>query len=186
MSSVALWYTACLTSKSIIDAQYFLALTVMLVQVAMPVPTAQPVFINLKQAFGREGGMLLSAGLHTALHNLEEHFNAARPVRHPDACTMAGQGRLLLCLNLAQVQGLANKDLAWLLRVPFTQNSVWNRIYPCSDVMHMHNVACLAYADGQTGPSGVAGHGYAHVSWGCGRRLAAFKWKYSWPDVPLR
>ena len=105
MSSNALWYTACLTSKSIIDAQYFLALTVMLVQVAMPVLTAQPVFITLKQAFGREGGMLLSAGVNTAVHNLEEYCNAARPVRHPDARTMAGQRRLLPCPNLAQIQG---------------------------------------------------------------------------------
>ena len=103
LSSVVLWYIACLTSRNIIDAQHCLSLTVMLVQVAMPVPTAQPVLFTLKQLFGREGIILLLAGVITAVHNLEVCFNAASPGRHTDACTMAGQPRLLECPNLAQV-----------------------------------------------------------------------------------
>ena len=67
----------------------------MLVQVAMPVPTAQPALFSLKQGFGREGGVLLLSGATTAVHNLEVCFNAAIPVRHPDACAMAGQRRAL-------------------------------------------------------------------------------------------
>ena len=64
----------------------------------MPVPTAQPVPFTPNQAFGREDGMLLLAGVTTAVHNSEECFNAAIPVRHPDACTMAGQRRALTCV----------------------------------------------------------------------------------------
>ena len=30
--------------------------------------------------------------------------------------------------------------------------------------MHAHKIVCLAYAGGQTGPSGVVGPGDAHVS----------------------
>ena len=65
----------------------------MLVQVAMPVPTAQPGLFTLKQGLGRQDGMLLLAGVNTAVHNLEVCFNAAILVRPPDACTMAGQRR---------------------------------------------------------------------------------------------
>ena len=91
-----MWHIACLTSKNIRDAQYCLSLTVMLVQVAMPVPTAQPVLFTLNlEDLGGEGGMLLLAGVTTAVHNPEVCFNAAIPVRHLNACTMAGQRRAL-------------------------------------------------------------------------------------------
>ena len=51
LSSVAMWHIACSTSRNIIDAQHCLSLTVVLVQVAMMVPTAQPVLFTLRQAF---------------------------------------------------------------------------------------------------------------------------------------
>ena len=93
---------------------------------------------------------------------------------------------LLLCPDLAASPGLVNTDLAWLLRVPYTENRVWNTTCFCIDVMHVHNIACLAYAGGQTWPCGVAEHGHAGVSLGCGRRLAAFKQKYSRLDALMR
>ena len=65
-----MWHIACQTSRNIIDAQCCLPSTVMLVQVAMPVPIAQPVLFTLKHGFGGEGGMLLLAGVTTAVHNL--------------------------------------------------------------------------------------------------------------------
>ena len=61
------------------------------VQVAMPGPTAQPVLCTPKQAFGRAGGMLLSAGVTIVVHNLGVFSNIVRSVRHSDACTRAGQ-----------------------------------------------------------------------------------------------
>ena len=76
---------------------------------------------------------------------------------------------LSLCPDLAAGPGLAVTDLAWLLRVPYTWKSVWNTTCFCIDVMHVHNIACLAYAGGQTGPIGVAGRGHAHLRLGGGR-----------------